>query len=269
MPTPSPQQIIAAVQSVARSLGHAPSKTEFLSHSRITVHQFRVHFATWNNAVKAAGFPPNLANVRMTDEQLLTSYGLSVRTLGTPPTYPRYIAQGHHALKTRFGRWSNVPDAFRAFAQDKPEWSDVLPLLPAPRSPAPPVIRPSGDGPLRPPEFAPSQSCGNPLNFRSFRHEPMNEQGVILLFGMVAQDLGFAIESAQSTCPDCHAKRRIAPNHWVPVRIEFEFDSRHFHKHGHHKEDCDMIVCWKHSWQRCPKTIEVLELSSAIKTLPR
>src|SRR5205807_6456038 len=69
---------------------------------------------------------------------------------------------------------------------------------------------------------------GNPIDFRGLRHEPVNEQGVVLLFGMVARELGYMVEGMQRGFPDCEAKRRIGPERWQRVNIEFEFESRNF-----------------------------------------
>jgi len=84
---------------------------------------------------------------------------------------------------------------------------------------------------------------------------------------MLAKDLGYIIEAAQRGFPDCEAKRRIGPERWQRVRIEFEFESRNFWEHGHAVSGCDVIVCWRHNWDDCPKHIEVVELSGVIKSL--
>jgi hypothetical protein len=110
---------------------------------------------------------------------------------------------------------------------------------------------------------------GAPLDFPTLRHEPVNEQGVVLLFGMLAKHLGYVIESAQAGFPDCEAKRQIGPKRWQRVNIEFEFESRNFRDHGHPFTGCDVIVCWQHNWPACPAHIEVLELSGFIKSLRR
>ena len=107
------------------------------------------------------------------------------------------------------------------------------------------------------------------MDFRGLRHEPVNEQGVVLLFGMVARELGYTVEAVQSGFPDCEAKRQIAPERWQRVHLEFEFESRNFRDHGHPLTGCDVIVCWHHNWPDCPAHIEVLELSSRIKSLRR
>jgi len=84
---------------------------------------------------------------------------------------------------------------------------------------------------------------------------------------MIAKDLGYVVESVQAGFPDCEAKRQIAPKRWQRVNIEFEFESRNFRDHGHPSTGCDVIVCWHHNWPDCPAHIEVLELSTRIKSL--
>lgn len=110
---------------------------------------------------------------------------------------------------------------------------------------------------------------GNPIDFRGLRHEPVNEQRVVFLFGMVARELGYMVEAVQAGFPDCEAKRQVEPGKWQRVRIEFEFDSRTFRDHGHPPEGCDVVVCWRHNWPECPADLEVLELRSIIKSLSR
>ena len=51
---------------------------------------------------------------------------------------------------------------------------------------------------------------------------------------------------------------------WKEVRIEFEYESKSFEVHGHDPSRADVIVCWIHNWQACPKEIEVLELSTLL-----
>lgn len=108
---------------------------------------------------------------------------------------------------------------------------------------------------------------GNPVSFQRFRHEPLNEQGVVLLFGMLAGKLGFIIDTVQKGFPDCEAIRHVAPGRWQRVLIEFEFESRNFRDHGHPTDGCDLIVCWRHNWPDCPSHIEIVELSSMIGSL--
>ena len=270
------KHILEAIASMARKLGHAPSHSEFVARSGISAYSISRYFEYWNDAVRAAGLRPDTLNVRIEDRALLEVWGKAVRMNGCVPTFHAYRRKGKHdptTLQRRFGRWSRIPEAFRKFAKGKREWADVLALLPVPN--------PKG-APQRKQDSAPSGSpftvqhaprrdrpaYGNPTNFHALRHEPVNEQGVVLLFGMLAKELGFLVEAVQKGFPDCEAKRQIAPERWQRVNIEFEFESRNFRDHRHPLHGCDLIVCWRHNWPDCPKHIEVLELSSVIKSLP-
>lgn len=108
---------------------------------------------------------------------------------------------------------------------------------------------------------------GNKLDFKSLSCAPVNEQGVVYLFGVLHESFDFMIESIQSGFPDCIARRQINKDRWEELRIEFEFDSRSFLSHKHDPDAVDMIICWKHNWTDCPKNIEVIELSSIIHEL--
>jgi hypothetical protein len=101
---------------------------------------------------------------------------------------------------------------------------------------------------------------GEPFDRSPMTNAPVNELGVMVLFGMVAARLGLQVESVQGRFPDCVAKRLVAPGKWQHLRIEFEYESKNFYLHGHDPKGCDMIVCWRHNWKECPEGIEVVEL---------
>lgn len=133
--------------------------------------------------------------------------------------------------------------------------------VPPTSSPSQPASIPPAWGRIEGAEFGP------PINFRGLRHAPINEQGVVFLFGMVAYELGFIVEAVHASYPDCEAKRRVDPKgeRWQRVRIEFEFRSRNFQAHGHDPASCDVVVCWQHDWPECP--LEVIELRKVIDAL--
>ncbi len=107
---------------------------------------------------------------------------------------------------------------------------------------------------------------GDKVSFKSLSCAPVNELGVVYLFGVLHDTFDFRIESIQSGFPDCIARRRVAPNRWEELRIEFEYDSKSFLSHGHNPDAVDLIVCWIHNWKECPKGIEIIELSSLLGT---
>jgi len=108
---------------------------------------------------------------------------------------------------------------------------------------------------------------GKLINFRGLVYSPTNEQGVVFLFGKIAHEFGMYVELIRTGYPDCIAKRYIGKDKWEDIKIEFEFKSSDFLKHKHKAEDADMIVCWEHDWQECPKSIEILELKNEINKL--
>ena len=105
---------------------------------------------------------------------------------------------------------------------------------------------------------------GDLINFRGMVYAPMNENGVVFLFGKVVEDLNMYIEEIKPGFPDCVA-RRFNGKGWHQVRVEFEYKSSSFKAHKHDAKDCDIIICWEHDWKDCP--LEVIELRDVIKGL--
>jgi hypothetical protein len=291
------KNILDSIAAVARQLGRTPWLLEFVALAGISRYSVSRIYPRWNDAVRAAGLEPVRLKVRPEDGELLKDWGQTVRKRRSIPTRYAYRRQGKHDPRTfegRFGGWTSVPQAFRRFAEGKREWADVVALLPAPvarplsslsgRSqtgrgghgcPVPLQRRQTNESSvsslppkqLEHPPLKRRVTYGNPTNFRGLRYEPVNEQGVVLLFGMLARDLGYMIEAVQKGFPDCEAMRQVAPDRWQRVHIEFEFESRNFRDHGHPASGCDVIVCWRHNWPDCPDHIEILELCARIHYL--
>lgn len=101
---------------------------------------------------------------------------------------------------------------------------------------------------------------GDPLDDCDMIHAPTNEQGVVMLFGMLAKELKFVVELVQTAYPDCEAKRQGEDGKWRRVLIEFEFRSSNF---NHDPRGCDLIVCWEHDTKE--NEVDVLELKSVME----
>jgi len=84
--------------------------------------------------------------------------------------------------------------------------------------------------------------------------EPKNEQGVVFLFGRLANLLGVNVEQVQQGFPDCRGRVR-----GKPVRIEFEYRSSGW-DHSDSPERCDWVVCWRHDEPGLPEHLQVIEL---------
>jgi len=107
---------------------------------------------------------------------------------------------------------------------------------------------------------------GEIINIPGLLHAPVNELGVIYLFALASNRLGYTMEAIQADFPDAIAKRKLpGQKHWESIRIEFEYESSSFKKHGHDSKACDLIVCWEHDWKECP--IPVVELRKVVEGL--
>lgn len=103
---------------------------------------------------------------------------------------------------------------------------------------------------------------GGILGVRGIVYEPINEQGVILLFAALCHDLGFMIEGIRSSFPDALLRRRNNKGTWNSCRAEFEYKSSNFKTHKHNPSQCDIVICWEHDWADC--LLEVLCLRDIV-----
>src|SRR5215470_14637559 len=76
---PDKKQISNAIVAVAKQLGRAPSRSEFMSRSGTTLRFILQSFPTWREAVRAAGLRPYTLNVKIQDRALLEDWGKTVR----------------------------------------------------------------------------------------------------------------------------------------------------------------------------------------------
>jgi hypothetical protein len=276
MTTKSKEEVIEAIKSVSKSLGtEVLTQRQFYGNSDITISNVNRYFTSWSEACHAAGIERDRTRDRVPDEDLLTDWGKVTRDLGHIPSLNEYKVLGRYTRNTfdRFGKWVDVPDTFGKFYHDSGDWEDVLAIVAQYSSkpkvkktiPEPKKNYQSSAGRWH--RLDNRQVYGDPIDFRGLRHEPVNENGVVFLFGMVAHDLGYRVEAIQIGFPDCEAKRRIDRGQWQTVQIEFEYESKNFEDHRHDPKKCDVIVCWIHNWTECPDDIEVLALSDVIKTL--
>jgi hypothetical protein len=271
------EEVIEAIRSVAQTLGtDVLTQHQFFVNTDVTISDVLRYFPKWSDACHAAGVESDKSRDKVPDEEVLANWGFVTRNLGHVPSLTEYKVNGKYARNVfdRFGKWVDVPDAFRKFFVDSDEWADVLALLDQhqlkqkkKKTITESITTHQSGLERRSPKLKNRPIYGDPIDFRGLRHEPVNEQGVVFLFGMVARELGYLVEAIQAGYPDCEAKRQIARGQWQPVRIEFEYLSRNFVDHAHDPEQCDVIVCWINNWADCPNDIEVLALSEIITKL--
>ncbi|MBN8597358.1 MAG: hypothetical protein J0L78_06750 [Planctomycetes bacterium] len=291
------QEIIDAIKAAEKRLGRVPKRAEFFEGAGISKRALSGLFESWAAAVRAAGMKPRRRAKVRAAEELIADWGRVVRKLGRRPTQIEYQKSGQFSWfqwKSKFGRWAAAERVFREYSYTKPEWKDVIAILgsegpkeaEAARGLAAAkgaaanssvVMMDSARGLIEfknewhawlkaeTPGKAGAPAYGDPIDFRRFRHAPVNESGVVLLFGMLAAEMGLLIEAVQPGFPDCEAKYKGEDGKWRRLRIEFEYESRNFLVHGHDAAGCDVVVCWRHNWKECP--VKVVELCSVVREL--
>jgi hypothetical protein len=271
----SQEEVIEAIRAASTG-NEVLTQTQFFKNSNITISDVLRYFPKWSDACRAAGVEYDTTRDRVPDEDVLADWGRVTRDLGHVPALNEYKVFGKYSREVfnRFGKWVDLPDVFSKHFAGSDGWEDVLVIVEqfSPKPKIRKIIEPRASHPSAVVRWHMKLESrpiyGDPIDFRGLRHEPVNEQGVVFLFGMVARELGYLVEAIQGGFPDCEAKRQISKGQWQPVQVEFEYESKNFVDHGHDPTKCDVIICWIHNWMECPDNLEVLELSEVIKKLP-
>lgn len=263
------EEATALIRELTTRLGHPPSLAELETHTALRRRCIRKHFGNLTFARWEAGVSTRNKQQRTAMEVMFKVWAETVRALKKIPSiaeFEKLTKRRVNPYQTRFRYWSRVPEAMQDYVKAnglEQEWPDILE-----------VIRERQEHHLQATAEECSGSSGRPLAIRRDRavygppmvtgplvNVPTNESGVIFLFGAMAVELGFRATLIQTEYPDCEALREMASGRWQKMKIEFEYESRNFVKHGHRAEDCDIIVCWIHNWPECP--LDVVELRRA------
>jgi hypothetical protein len=237
---------------LAEELGRAPSIPELRDRTGISPRQVRRKFLTYTAALKACGLEKGGAGYTTPMDALFTDWAELTRKLGRVPKmgeYDMYAKYSAKPLLTRFGTWGEVPAGLLFVAEEKGwegGWEDVLEVARGHLRAAGKAVRRSRTAngtPTQPKIMKDRPTYGPPLMRAPLAHGPTNEQGVLFLFGAIAEDLGFVVTRVQIAFPDCEAMREVAPSVWQRVDIELEQYSRNFLSHLHDPNKCDLIVC--------------------------
>lgn len=278
------EEVLAGLLECYKKLGRTPTYAELKKMSKLTRFWIQKHFANMGHAFREAGVDALGSGFRIETSVLLDDWAQVARKLGHLPSLGEYKREGKFSTQPFMVRcriWSKVPDGFRAFVQKcerEAEWADVLAMITKrdEYAAAPIVFRSPATDPLAGDEPRSRRRIrfdrpiyGPPSLVPGMRYEPVNEQGVVYVFGMMAERIRFEVERIQSEFPDCEAMREVEAGKWQRVKIEFEYASKNFQEHKHPLDGCDVIVCWIHNWPECPETIEVIELKKIVRAMWR
>lgn len=280
------EQVLAGLRECARKAGRTPTYEEIRKSGRITRYWIHKHFVTLAHALREAGVPPEGSGHRVETAELLADWAATALKLGKLPSITEYQREGRYSIRPFFARckrWSNIPEHFRAFVREcktEEKWRTVLEMIEAREK----LVEaagafwrpyPEGSKAAEAPAIDSPRARRRILRDRPFygprsplsglSYEPVNEAGVVYVFGRVADRLGIEVERIQQEFPDCEAMREVESGRWQRVRIEFEYESRNFLAHKHPADGCDLIVCWTHNWPECPENLEVVELRRVVR----
>jgi HNH endonuclease len=263
------EQLMAAITDITEKLGHVPSYAELMKTGKVSGRQIVKHFGTYTRALRACNLERSTGGQKVALEKLFLDWARVVREIKKIPSKSEYEARGKHSitpLRARFGSWGQVPRYLRRYIEEQgrtEEWKDVMELIRAYEQGQDGMEMAVPEREQKKPGVMTDRPLYGPL-IRPYPmiHGPINENGVLYLFGTVSERLGFVVTLIQGAFPDCYAMRLVDVDRWQPVRIEFEYESRNFLRHLHDPSQCDIIVCWKHNWPECP--LEVIELSKIV-----
>jgi hypothetical protein len=261
----SKQEIMDVIVGCAEKLKHVPTFEELVQMTAISHKQIKKHFGGYTLALLECNLEPKEIGrgaCKVPLEKLFTDWVGIVRKLKKLPSRGEYEMHSKYTgapLTRRFGNWLGVPHGLKQFAGKfglAEEWKAELELVPAP--PAASAAAPA-KGRLYLPD---RRFYGAPMFTGPMAYAPVNEMGVVFLFGWMAPQLGYVVHWLQSEFPDCELMRRVGEDKSQPLKAEFEYESRNFLKHMHDIKGCDLIICWRHNWPECP--LEVLELKKVL-----
>ena len=273
----SRQEVMSTIMECAGKLGHTPSQAELMKTSTVSQRQIVKQFGTYTRALRACNLERQGGGNKLAMDALFSDWATVVRTLKKIPSKAEFEHLAKHSntpLKTRFGSWGQVPRCLKRYIEDQgrtEECQDLLEIIDQyergqdERDWGPSPVYDPSHATINQPRMIRNRPVYGPL-LRPYPliHGPMNEAGVIYLFGTQSERLGFVVTRIQSEFPDCEAMRLVNEDRWQRVWIEFEYESRNFLKHMHEASGCDIIVCWRHNWPDCPEGIEVVELSRMV-----
>jgi hypothetical protein len=284
------QEMMDAITGCAQKLGRTPSILEVMKMGQVSRRQMRAEFGSFTQALRECNLEREISSGQKVPlEQLFVDWAGVVRKVGKAPSMSEYEAMSKFSCKPLvrcFGSWRQVAYGLTQFAEGRglaEQWKAELDLAAvkggdqdaqwmlsreAPTAKAS-MLAASRSGMLaalkdRALTAGPTAGAtyGLPMWPGPLAYAPMNELGVVFLFGWMAPQLGYVVHRIQPEFPDCEMMRLVGEDRCELVKAEFEYESRNFLKHMHDVKGCNMIICWRHNWPECP--LEVLELKKVL-----
>jgi len=256
------EQLVADLQRVAQETGtETVTQKEYEGAGEFSVDAISKTFGTWNEGLKAAGL--GISRRNWATDACLRAIGTVVRQLGCIPTYGQYkeVATGLglpcvSSIEKHMKGWSPALQAYQSSPFAISPSSDIE----AWRS----MSDDAGAAATTPHLY------GEATGFDLMPFAPTSENSILVLFGMLAQRMGFIVEAVRPQFPDCIAKR------WDPkakrygqVLVEFELKAENFFKHQHPLGQKTVVVCWIDDLKERHDDLEIVSLKDYIRDFCR
>lgn len=209
--------VIKEIRRIAQEKNvNSLTRSEFLAETGISRWQIYQVFDSWREACEEAGLEPNYQNVPIENDELfeeMRSVFIRYGGICTRTKFSKLSRYSREAYRKRFGKWSDTLYEFRNWLAEKKIAFPFIDKLPSDS-----ITEDTTQLGLEQQTATETQhywksiggtTYGSFLNFRGLQHAPLNEQGVVFLFGMICRELGFVVEAVRPDYPDCEAKRLI------------------------------------------------------------
>ena len=243
------QSIRLSIKRVAGPLGKTPTMKQYKQHRRkeeFSLEQIIYRYGTWSEAVRMAGLEPNPSQQpphqpEITKQELVEEFirvSNKVRKIPGKVLFRSKAKYSWMPYMTNWGSWrkavSQITEQYaRRFKFD----FDSQRVKGAPKR----QKRLDIDLPLK---FVPS-----------------NEYETLVLFALLANELGFEILRVQSNFPD-----GILRKNGKEILVEFEFLSSNYLQHCHPLDFDGICICWRKDVDI--EGIEILSLEDYIRGKP-
>jgi len=211
-------ELIKAMQEIAKELGtDSVPRNEFRRRTSVSERKIQILFGSYNALVEAAGLQPRQFPTGdspiYSDQELIAE---AIRVLRLPNAKLTRVFFTQHGkpstslYERRFGGWINAmratrdgldPVADAGLIARIDEYAPAVDTAKRQTNEKAEKQEPEEGDRSAPPEFAhefiegtTANVYGDFINFRGLQHEPVNEQGVVFLFGMVCREIGYVVE---------------------------------------------------------------------------
>ena len=243
-------QLIKEIRRISKQIGakHVP-RHEFRRRSGLSERRIQLLFGSYNTLAEAAGLEtrsfPEADTPQYTDDDLLNEVVRVLRLPGSKMTrifFEQHASVSYSVCERRFGGWiGTLREASRRLHAENDrelltrvrEYTDTKVYSPRTGvSPESAERSEQVDGESEEPNLPPPQIhqpvsseetsnlFGDFINFRGLQHAPVNEQGVVFLFGMVCRELGYVVESVRAASPIAKPSEKLATDPRVGSALE-------------------------------------------------